>query len=132
MNDNELIGTGWLFPPQFRSPATGPEMVTNQQLIEQAITQLLNTRIGERMFEPDFGSGLYEFLFHTPDAEALADIKEEIAKAIAQHEGRITLQEINFDSRDIYDGLLNIELAYLINQTNSPANMVFPFYLGEG
>lgn len=131
MSDNELIGIGWQFPPQFRSPSSGPEVLTNQELIEQAIFILLNTQIGERLYDPGFGSSLYEYLFHNPDAMMLADIKEEIAKAIVQHEVRITLNDINFDSSDIYDGLLKIELSYLIKETNSLANTVFPFYIKE-
>lgn len=132
MSVNPLIGSGWAFPPQFRAAGVGPQMIADEQLIQQSIYILLNTQIGERLLNLGFGSGLKQFLFHTPDAEALADLKEEIAKSIAQNESRIILQTINFDSGDLYDGLLNIELEYLIKQTNSSGNMVFPLYLNEG
>ncbi|NRD73493.1 GPW/gp25 family protein [Shewanella sp. VB17] len=132
MSANALIGTGWAFPPQFRAPSVGPEMLADEQLIQQSIYILLNSQIGERLFKPGFGCGLQQFLFHAPTGETLADIKEEITKAIAQNEARIRLQTISFDSSDLYEGLLNIELEYLIKQTNSIGNMVFPFYLSEG
>ncbi|MCL1123204.1 GPW/gp25 family protein [Shewanella surugensis] len=132
MNDNRLIGSGWQFPPCFRTPSVGPEMVSGEQTIEQSIYVLLNTQVGERFLKPSFGCGLAQFLFHSIDATSLTDIKEEIAKAIAHHEKRISLQAINFDTQGIYDGLLSIELSYLIKDSNSSANMVFPFYLTEG
>ena len=66
------------------------------------------------------------------DAAVMADLREEISIAIAENEPRVTLKAILFDTSDIYDGKLNIELEYVINESNSLANMVFPFYLGEG
>ncbi len=127
-----LLGSGWSFPMQFSLPAAGPQMNQGEALIQQALYVLLNTGVGERVHDTDYGCNLSDYLFQIPDAEMLADMKEEIAKSVELHEHRITLQTIDFDTSDIYDGLLNIHLQYVINDTNSPGNLVFPFYLQEG
>ena len=130
----ETVFSGqWLsFPPLFSTSSSGPDMLTGQALIEQTISTVLNTRIGERLLVPNFGSNLSDFIFQMVDAAVMADLREEISIAIAENEPRVTLKAILFDTSDIYDGKLNIELEYVINESNSLANMVFPFYLGEG
>ncbi len=132
MIETVFSGSGWAFPPKFKTPSNGPDMLTGQALIEQAINIMLNTLVGERLLLPNYGSNLSEFMFQKVDAEVMADLREQIATAIAEHEPRITLKTIRFDTRDIYDGTLNIELEYVINESNSLANMVFPFYLSDG
>jgi len=132
MSANELLGTGWTFPPRFNVPASGPATVKGEALIEQSLYVLLNTRVGERIHDAAYGCALSDYLFQIPDAEMLSDMREDIAKSIEAHEHRITLQEINFDTESIYDGYLNIHLEYQINDTNSPGNLVFPFYITEG
>ena len=132
MIETVFSGQGWSFPPLFSSSSSGPDMLTGQALIEQTISTVLNTRIGERLLVPNFGSNLSDFIFQMVDAAVMADLREEISIAIAENEPRVTLKAILFDTSDIYDGKLNIELEYVINESNSLANMVFPFYLGEG
>ncbi|MCY7296521.1 GPW/gp25 family protein [Alteromonas sp. a30] len=132
MPENELIGSGWTFPPRFAVSAAGPNMVQGDALIQQSLFVLLSTRVGERIHDNAYGSALSDYVFQIPDAEMLSDMKEDIAKSIETHEHRVTLQAINFDTDAIYDGYLNIHLEYVINATNHPGNLVFPFYLTEG
>lgn len=132
MSKNHLVGSGWTFPMDFDLPQSGPTMVSDDDLIQQSIFVLLNTRPGERIHNHGFGSNLKDYLFQVPDESMLANIKEEVANAIAQHEPRITLNEIRFDTDQIYDGYLNIHLIYEIEDSNQPGSMVFPFYVAEG
>ncbi len=129
MSTEMFSGRGWCFPPNFKSVESGPSMAADGVLIEQAIHTLLNTLLGERAFHSTYGSRLGDFIFSSVDPFVLADVKEEIANAIMINEVRISLQEINFDSQDIYDGIIKIELNYIIKSTNSLGNMVFPYYL---
>lgn len=125
----ELIGRGWQFPPRFKQPEGGPVMLEGEALIKQSILILLNTRVGERLHHPDFGSGLSDYIFESMDAESLADLKEDIAKAIILHEKRVQLNEVLFDTQDLYEGLLNITLNYTILNTHQSDSLVLPFYL---
>ncbi len=129
MSSAEFSGMGWCFPPNFKSVESGPSMATDDVLIEQAIHVLLNTLLGERPLHSTYGSRLGDFVFSSVDPFILADVKEEIANAIMINEVRISLKEISFDSQDIYDGIIKIELNYIIKSTNSLGNMVFPYYL---
>lgn len=129
MSTAEFSGVGWCFPPNFKSVESGPSMATDEVLIEQAIHILLNTLLEERVLHPNYGSRLDSFLFSSADPFVLADVKEEIANAIMLNEFRVSLKEINFDSQNIYEGIIKIELNYLIKSTNNLENMVFPYYL---
>ncbi|WP_018691891.1 GPW/gp25 family protein [Algicola sagamiensis] len=131
MSQTEFIGQGWQFPPTFKSAKTGPQMATGESLLQQSIYLLLHTLVGERPLQPTFGCGLNNFLFQSGDPSILADLKEEIANTVLLGEPRITLLEIMFDSSELNEGILNIELEYEIKETNSRSNMVFPFYLNE-
>jgi len=131
MSDSAFLGQGWAFPIRFGSPSSGPNMASQEVLIQQAIYLALHTLMGERPIWPELGSGLASFTFSDAAEQSLADLKQEISTVLLNYEPRITLQAIEFDSSALYDGLLNIELQYLVRQTNSRSNMVFPFYLLE-
>ena len=47
-------------------------------------------------------------------------------------EPRILLEDVIFDLSGAMQGELRITLDYLIRQTNTRSNMVFPFYFAEG
>lgn len=128
---SDFIGKGWGFPPRFNAPDSGPNMAEEDTLIRQALHIVLNTQVGERPLMPEYGSGLGHFMFAAADMAVLADLKSEVANAVVQHEGRVKLLEVTFDSSELQQGLLNIGLEYQIKQTNSRSNMVFPYYLSE-
>ncbi|MBQ4812919.1 hypothetical protein A7985_02955 [Pseudoalteromonas luteoviolacea] len=129
--DQSFLGRGWGFPPQFASPDAGPEMAEGEELVKQAISTALNTLKGERPFWSELGSGLSNFVFEDASEAALVTLKQEISAVLLNHEPRIILEDISFDPQELYDGVLLIELTYLIRKTNSRSNMVFPFYLSE-
>lgn len=132
MISNELIGTGWSFPPKFQKPGLGPQMNSGKSLIEQSLSLLLNTQLQERPLVSGFGCNLTRFMFDTPGPSELADMKEEIDKAVTHNESRIKLKEIYFDTQYLYEGLLQISLEYVIKSNNATGNLVFPFYLSQG
>ncbi|WP_440056282.1 GPW/gp25 family protein (plasmid) [Pseudoalteromonas sp. T1lg65] len=129
--DQAFLGTGWGFPVQFQSTSRGPVMDSGETLLRQAIHLTLNTLVGERPFWPDMGSGLSAYSFSDANEQSLAQLRQEIATVLLNHEPRIVLESIDFDSSELYDGVLLIQLNYLVRQTNSRSNMVFPFYLTE-
>ncbi|MBD1583106.1 GPW/gp25 family protein [Pseudoalteromonas sp. S16_S37] len=131
MLEQAFLGTGWGFPVRFRSASSGPVMDSGETLLKQAIHLTLNTLVGERPLWPEMGSGLASYSFADANEQSLAQLRQEIATVLLNHEPRIILESIDFDSSELYDGVLLIQLNYLIRQTNSRSNMVFPFYLTE-
>ena len=127
----DVVGRGWAFPACFRAPNSGPDVEDGDALIQQSLYLLLNTQTGERALNAEFGSGLYHFMFQELSPLALTELKQEIATAILEHEPRIKLLSIEFDTQRAYEGLLNIVLEYSVKQTNARSNMVFPFYISE-
>ena len=131
MLNQAFLGTGWGFPVRFRNASSGPEMDSDETLLKQAIHLTLNTLVGERPLWPEMGSGLSSFTFADANEQSLAQLRQEIATVLLNHEPRIILETIEFDSTELYDGVLLIGLNYLVRKTNSRSNMVFPFYLTE-
>lgn len=131
MSITTFLGRGWGFPPRFVRPEAGVDMADGEALIKQSIYLALHTLLGERPYWPQYGSGLGSFGFEAASIEVLVDLKEEIASVLLNYEPRIKLEDIEFGTDDLINGVLDIGLVYLVKETNSRNNMVFPFYLTE-
>jgi phage baseplate assembly protein W len=55
-----------------------------------------------------------------------------IKTAVLYHEPRISVESVRLDETDVAEGVVLVELVYVINATNSRTNFVFPFYVIEG
>ena len=134
-----FLGTGWNFPPRFDlafdrgQPSVGRlALVSGDDDIRQSLTVLMTTLRGERLLDPDYGFGAQDLVFDPTDATSLMHFESQIREAVLFFEPRIQLEGVNFDAGAVADGLLNIQLEYVVPQVNSRANMVFPFYFKEG
>ncbi|MEM7367446.1 MAG: GPW/gp25 family protein [Bacteroidota bacterium] len=129
--DPSFLGKGWGFPPTFTRLGDTVNMVQGREDIEQCLQILLNTKLGARIMEPEFGCDLRPYLFQPLDLSIETQIKDVISLAILNFESRIILNEIILDDTQYLDGLINIRIDYTIRKVNSRFNMVFPFYLHE-
>ena len=66
------------------------------------------------------------------DGNTINELKTFVEQAVLQFEPRVTLHEVNIDTSEIYDGVLQIMLDYTIRKINVRTNIVFPFYFKEG
>ena len=107
-------------------------MVEADEDIRQSLAILFSTTPGERVMAPDYGCNLKAYVFDTVDETTLTHMKTVIAEAILFFEPRIILEDVGFDVTHIADGVLNINLDYIVEATNSRSNLVFPYYLSEG
>ena len=129
-DDKSFLGRGWNFPPEFGRNENTTRMVDDEENIRQSLITLFSTRTGER-FNRRFGCELEEFV-NEPITETLMSLmKKKIERAILLNEPRIELNGIRFDRSRERDGLLNIQLNYVIRQTNTADNVVYPFYLKQ-
>jgi len=69
------------------------------QHIQESIIQILKTRIGERVQEPEFGSNIDTFLFSPTDIASANLIAFEVVQALEKWEPRI---RITMDDIDVY------------------------------
>ena len=130
--DRSFLGTGWGFPPEFGGKGRAVRMVSTEDDIRESLWILLSTSPGERIMYPEYGCGLRSMVFGNITSSTITEIKDMIESAVLFFEPRITLDNIDIDTGELYQGLLRIRLEYTVRTTNSRSNMVFPFYILEG
>ncbi|HEY6896882.1 MAG TPA: GPW/gp25 family protein [Rhodocyclaceae bacterium] len=131
-SDKSFLGRGWAFPPRFDIPSGRTRMVAAEDDIEESLRILLSTSPGERVMRPQYGCNLRIHVFKGITETTMAAIRESIEKAVLHFEPRVTLEKIEIDAEDAYDGLLRINLIYTVRTTNTRSNLVYPFYFLEG
>ncbi len=131
IDTGSFLGRGWGFPPQFNKAECGVKMVKEEDDICESLHIILSTRMGERLLRPNFGCNLHKLLFEPINTQFITFIKSYIEQSILLHEARIRLQRVNIDTTDQLDGVLRIEITYVIRATNSPNNYVYDFFLNE-
>ena len=107
-------------------------MVSDAEDIRQSLFLILSTTPGERVTNPEFGCGLQNFIFENIDSTTEYLMRNMIEQAILYFEPRITLNEIEIDTREQIEGVIYITLHYTIRKVNIRSNIVYPFYKLEG
>lgn len=126
----DFLGKGWKFPVRLDSKG-GLAISQHEELILESIRVILSTSIGERIMRPDFGCGIYDYAFQTPDASAMGMMEESIKEALALWEPRIDIISVSASKGTLDDGRVDIKIDYKIIATNNEFNLVYPFYLKE-
>ena len=127
----EFLGVGWKFPVKL--DASGRfELSKYEEDIEESIRIILGTIPGERVMQPEFGCGIYEYVFSTINISNLALIEEEVKKALTLYELRIEIIKVKAYPDTNRDGVILIDIEYRVISTNTRQNLVYPFYLTEG
>ena len=108
------------------------KMLEDETDIKSSLEILLSTRLGERIMVPGYGCNLDELMFKPLNLTLKTFVVDLIKTAILYHEPRIDADKIDvFNSNDT-EGLLLINISYIVRATNSRKNMVYPFYKEEG
>lgn len=128
----EFLGLGFAFPVR-TDPVTGQFLtVSYEEDIKEAIYIILMTRKGERLMRPDFGCGIFDFVFDTMSYNTLSRMRKSVSEALILWEPRIRDVEVEVELDEHKDGRLNISIRYVVRSTNNPYNLVYPFYINEG
>jgi len=123
----DFTGRGWSFPFAFE-PTGAVAMASGTAKLEQAMRLVLETYPGERPMRPQFGSTLRDFVFDGANVEKTAEIADVVREAIEQWEPRVDVADVDVYPDEDRTGLLYIDIRYVVPGTNSPRNLVFPFY----
>ena len=132
--DKSFLGTGWGFPPEFNKYGA-VRKVSAEEDIRESLFILLSTDPGERVMQPTYGCGLKTQIFEEINETAVTFIVALIKRAILFFEPRILVENIRVDSdssEDILNGLIKINITYIVRVTNNRHNIVYPFYFTEG
>jgi phage baseplate assembly protein W len=124
---SDFIGTGWAFP--FAVEPTGAvAMISGTAKLEQAMRLILETYPGERPMRPRFGCTLRDYVFDGAAVHKTAEMAAVVTTAIQQWEPRVNVAGVDVYPDPERPGLLYIDIRYTVPDTNSPRNLVFPFY----
>ena len=94
--------------------------------IAQAVKNLVLTGRGERLFNPDLGSGLAQALFENIDVVSASQIQSEIDSLLRNYEPRINLTEVKVDP-DFENNAFNVTVEYEIIGIDVPIQVLrFP------
>jgi phage baseplate assembly protein W len=124
----EFVGSGWAFP--LRTDPTGRvALVSGTEEVEQSIRLILMTAPGERPMRPEFGCAVHDYVFAPADASTAGDIAYAVRVAINRWEPRVDLGDVTVRFDAVDRGVLYVDIQYSVRGTNSPRNLVFPFYV---
>ena len=127
-----FLGTGFHFPIEVEEATGRMKTVSLEEDITQAIRIILMTRKGERVMRPDFGCDIYDYAFDAMDYTTLVQMEHTVREALMIWEPRITNVEVRINDEQEQEGMLLIEISYLVRSTNNPFNLVYPYYINEG
>ena len=127
-----FLGRGWSFPPEFNRQAGAVLMLEEEKDIQSSLHILLSTKLGERVMQPTYGCNMDSMVFEAMNLTLLTYLRDLVENAILYHEPRIELDKVVVDTTSQSEGLLLIEIHYMVRTTNSRYNYVYPFYLREG
>lgn len=126
----DFLGKGWRFPVA-TDTAGRFAMSAYEEDVRESIHLILMTAKGERVMRPDFGSGLYDFVFASMSVTVMGSIQATVKDALVQWEPRAQVLSVNVEADQGEVGKLNIDVEYRVRATNNRFNLVFPFYLRE-
>ena len=127
----DFLGKGWKFPVHVNK-AGKLEMSAYEKDIEEAIHIILKTAKGERVMRPDFGCGIFDFVFESMNTSTITMMEASVREALLLWEPRIDIKNINLSPDSDEEGKLIINIDYRVKSTDNRFNLVFPFYMREG
>jgi uncharacterized protein len=128
---NEIIGTGWAFPPTFNLDNSTTNMVSGVEDINQSLYILFTTEIGERVMQPNYGSALKSMLFESVNEHFKSYMRMVLVRSISLYEARITPLALDFSVDENLEGRYLMKLDYMVLSTRQRNNFVFPFYINN-
>lgn len=130
--EKAFLGTGWNFPLRVDEQTGRIMTVSQEEDIAQSINIILSTKMGERVMRPDFGCDLHEYTFSNIQSDEIAEIRRSVKEALRRWETRVVGVEVNADTSELHLGRLLLNIEYRVRATNTPYNLVFPYYITEG
>ncbi|WP_420571497.1 GPW/gp25 family protein [Kordia sp.] len=128
----EFLGSGWSFPVTFSKENHQLKLTKYETNINEMINLIMQTTFGERPFSAQFGSGLQKFFFKEMRPTLQGEIREAVKTALLNNEPRIKVISVDVAFADLQNGLVEVTIKYIYNQTNTRHNYVYPFYIKEG
>lgn len=124
---SNYIGAGFAFPININVQGS-VQLSNNTPNLEESITIILGTKLGERLYRPNFGSRLSELVFEPMNTKTLLLIRLYVEEALEMWEPRIIINKI-LTVPDPSTGLVEINILYTPKDSYDTRSVVYPFYL---
>lgn len=126
---NKILGKGWRFP--ILPDETGSlAYVGNDVNVEQSLRILLLTDLRERVMRADFGCQAPSLVFAPGSVQFLGLLETTVREAIRDWEPRVETESVIAEVDPEDETRVTVQIRYVVRQTNTRNNLVFPFYLG--
>lgn len=114
------------FLTSFAKTPVGDQLakITNDRSINQSLKNIILTDLGERLFQPNFGSNVRAMLFENSMEDNLSTLELYIARSISINEPRVNLIKIELEPSES-DNELTINILY--NTINSSEPVLFTY-----
>lgn len=100
---------------------------TNEQAVRRSLRNILSTNKRERFFNPDFGSGLRQFLFEDISVLTTDLIKDAIKDAVTKYEPRARVTDVVVIPNE-FAHCYDVSLYYEIINNASPQTLQLTLY----
>jgi len=97
--------------------------LNNSNAISRAIRNLILTVPGEKPFQPDLGSEIYELLFDTLDQITAASIQSQIENTIIKYEPRVSLTNVDVKA-NIPNNAFDVLITYEVIGVELPTQQI--------
>ncbi len=124
---NPYLGAGLGFPVDINVQGSF-QLSSDTTNLEESIRIILGTRLGERVYRPNFGSRLSELVFEPMNTQTLLLVRMYIQESLELWEPRIDLVDIMTEPNP-RTGLVNVTILYRPKDGYDTRSMVYPFYL---
>lgn len=125
-----FLGKGVSFPFEWDRELSDLKPADAEESIRQSIRIILSTAKGERVMRPEFGCGIYDFVFDMATASTAGRVSQAIRESLLKFEPRIDVLNIKVVPMTRDEGeMLYISIDYEVRATNNAFNLVYPFYL---
>ncbi len=128
MDDKSFLGTGMKFPPQIDAGTGRFVLSSAEQCVKESVYLILMTNRGERWMKPDFGGDLFSYTFMDTSVTMLSIMSGRIRSLLLSQEPRISDVNVEIEPDD-KSGCLIVNIEYMVTESNTRDNLVFPFYL---
>ena len=127
--NNEILGKGCRFPI-LHDETCSLAYVGNDVNVEQSLRILLLTDLRERVMRADFGCQAPSLVFAPGSVQYLGLLETTVREAIRDWEPRVETESVTAEVDPEDETRVTVQIRYLVRQTNTRNNLVFPFYLG--
>jgi len=130
---DKVIGVGISMPVSFASVGNNQLLVlaSGPDVIQQSIKTILDTPLGSRVNNNEFGSNIRDLIFEPNDTILRPLLYYATVSALQRWEKRITITSVTMasetDNSAIPPNQINITINYIINGTYQNGSYVYPF-----